>query len=135
MEQHKGKSAVALAVMLHQECVALERELARAIVGWRESNVQNNRAFDQRDRLAEAGRVVMRKLLTHGQVWNGSDEAKALGEALAAVEEKPSYCCGVCGRSAHQLEDGNWLVRINQGETPSRWRCRKHLAAVEGGEP
>ena len=37
---------------------------------------------------------------------------------------KPTYCCEWCGLGAQELEDGNWLSRLNIGEIPSRWRCQ-----------
>lgn len=43
--------------------------------------------------------------------------------AASCSAPKPTYRCETCGRSAHELESGNWLVRQNIGETPSRWTC------------
>lgn len=40
-----------------------------------------------------------------------------------AIVGAPTYCCEICGRYAREVENGNWLVRQNIGETPSRWQC------------
>lgn len=38
-------------------------------------------------------------------------------------ENKPTYRCKKCQKTARELDNGNWLHRINPGETPSVWLC------------
>lgn len=66
-------------------------------------------------------------LRNHMTNYGGPQYAEA---AIAAIrsevgleEKKPSYRCEKCHKSARMLDSGNWLHRINPGETPSVWMC------------
>lgn len=51
------------------------------------------------------------------------DAAYYRSARIQLTDTKPNFRCEKCHKSARELDSGNWLHRINPGETPSVWMC------------